>query len=88
MSTPTWQEEFDKKFKHVYHPKIRAENIIQDTSEIKSFITQLLTEQQEAVLRMIEEKSIYSAEVIIGLGENDKVVIAHDLTTALREMKN
>lgn len=48
-ATPTesWEEEFDKKFKHVHHPLIQADNILRDTSGIKDFIrTQLSLAEQ------------------------------------------
>lgn len=42
ITVENWETMLDKRFKHVYHPNIKAENIIQDTTEIKTFINELL----------------------------------------------
>lgn len=54
-----WEEVFDRKFKHVHHPMIQAENVIHDTKDIKSFIRNLL---EAAEKRAWDEMSFGSPE--------------------------
>lgn len=41
---PWFADDFDKRFKHVYHPRIQAVNVIQDTGPIIDFISETISE--------------------------------------------
>lgn len=60
-----WEVEFDRKFKNIHHPMIQAENVLQDTREIKDFISEQITLAKaegaaEEKKRIVEELSKYT----------------------------
>lgn len=58
ITLENWETMLDKRFKYVYHPNIKAENIIQDTTEIKTFINELLVVFERHIRNKISNENL------------------------------